>query len=303
MVNAVMGATAKIGGAEPPLSCGPFEPEGDRWLSQLRSAGRAGMTLDCYARDLRDAGAALGEVLHRRISTADLARMGQAEVDAVASAWATHSSSTVARRFSALRSFARHLTTAGVFDCGRLLAAKMPSVVRGARAPLDAETAAAIVDRPERRSEETWIAVRNAAIFALVGSTAMTTAEVVGLDRGQVLGTAGAIAIVRTHLARRIVAADPDAEKLLRRYLAVVPFVLGPKDPLFVNRNGGRLNVRSVQVAFRDRSRELGLTGRASVMGLRHGVGLRLAEQGAAPAAVAQAMGISTAAAARYFNE
>jgi site-specific recombinase XerC len=144
--------------------------------------------------------------------------------------------------------------------------------------------------------------VRNAAIFALVGSTAMTTAEVVGLDRGQVLGTAGAVSVVRTHLARRIVAADPDAEALLRRYLALVPFVLGPKDPLFVNRNGRRLNVRSVQVAFRERSGQLGLN-QASIMGIRHGLGRRMAEEGAAPATVAQALGISTGAAGRYFDE
>lgn len=284
-----MGAAEKADRSRPPLSCGPFEPEAVCWLSRLKSAGRTNRTLDCYARDLRDVGEAFGRVFHRRIFTADLARVGQAEVDAVASVWATQSSSsTVGRRFSALRSFARHLTTGGKFDCGRLLAAKAPPVVRGVRTPIDADIVATIIDRPEGRPEETWIAVRNAAIFAVVSSTGMTTAEVVALDRGQVLGVAGAMVVTRTHLTSRIVAADQAAEVLLRRYLALVPFVLGPQDPLFVNRNCRRLNVRSVQVWFRNRSRELGIGDGASVMGLRHGLGRRLAEQGTAPAAVAQ---------------
>jgi integrase/recombinase XerC len=278
-----------------------FQPESGRWFAALRQEGKSQGTLACYARDLVDAAEVLAAILRRPVTCSDLASVGQDEVDAIVRTWmaARASVPTVLRRFAALRGFARHLEVQEGIDCGRLLWAKLPKMIRSPKRALDAEAISAIT--AEHAGDEGWIELRGRAIFALQSSTAMTTAEIVALNRSQVFGCLGAISIVKTHLIPRIVAASPEAEDLICRYLAVMPFDLGPDDPLFLNARGGRLTARSVQVAFRRRGSELALPVRAGPMTLRHAVGQSLAESGQPPAAVAAALGVSIAAVGRYF--
>jgi integrase len=105
---------------------------------------------------------------------------------------------------------------------------------RNPKAALGADAIAAVTTN-SACGEEGWATLRDRAIFSLQASTAMTTAEIIALDRGQVFGRMGAIAIVKTHLDQRIVASSTEAEDLTNRYLAAAPFELAANDPLFVN--------------------------------------------------------------------
>lgn len=278
-----------------------FRPESRRWFVALREEGKSERTLACYGRDLEDTTEALTAILHRPVGCSDLALIGQDQVDAIVGLWTfAHASiPTVLRRFAALRGFARHLEVQEGIDCGRLLWAKLPKMIRSPKPALDVEAISVIT--ADHAGAEGWIELRGRAIFALQASTAMTTAEIVALNRRQVFGRMGAISIEKTHLVPRIVAASTEAEDVIRRYLAALPFDVGPGDPLFLNARGGRLTARSVQVAFRQRGSELALPARSGPMTLRHAAGQSLADSGAAPATVAAALGVSIAAVGRYF--
>jgi len=278
-----------------------FEPESGRWFEALRRDGKAASTLDCYGRDLADTAEVLTAVLGRPVTCADLASVGQDEVDTMSSTWTSAGTSipTVLRRFAAVRGFARHLEVHEGIDCGRLLWAKLPAMTRSPKMALGTGAISAIT---RIHADDGWIGLRGQAIFALQASTAMTTSEVVALDRGHVFGRLGTVSVTRTHLVPRLVTATSEAEEAVRRYLAAVPFDLAADDPLFVNARGGRLSTRSVQIAFRQRGSELGLPIRSGPMTLRHTLGKSLADSGHPPSTVAAVLGISVASVGRYFT-
>jgi integrase/recombinase XerC len=279
-----------------------FAPESGRWFQRLKHDGKADNTLASYTRDLRKTAETLGKLLGHAVRTRHLASVDQLGTNALVEVWTTEGASvqTVLRRFAAIRGFARHLELHEDIECGHLLCATLPRMARFPKGPIDAEAITAIT--AEETPDANWIDLRGRAIFALQASTAMTTAEIVALNRGQVFGRLGAITVVDTHLVPRLVAACPEAESLMRRYLAAAPFELGPGDPLFINRRGHRLTARSIQVAFKRRAHELALPTRASPMALRHAVGRSMAQSGHLPSEVAAALGISFAAVARYFD-
>ena len=279
-----------------------FEPESGRWFQTLRRDGKADNTLASYARDLRKTAETLGKLMGDSVTTGHLASVDQVRANALVEAWITEGASvqTILRRFAAIRGFARHLELHEGIGCGHLLCATLPRMTRCPKRPIAADAIIALIG--EEAPDEGWIDLRGRAVFALQASTAMTTAEIVALNRGQVFGRLGTITVDHTHLVPRLVAASPEAESLMRRYLAAAPFELGPDDPLFVNQRGKRLTARSIQVAFKRRGHELALPARTSPMGLRHALGRSMAQSGHPPSEVAAALGLSFAAVARYFD-
>jgi site-specific recombinase XerD len=76
---------------------------------------------------------------------------------------------------------------------------------------------------------------------------------------------------------------------------------MAQKEPLFVTSKRRRLNVRSAQVSFRRRRIRLGVSESATLMGLRHALAARLADDGGSPDLLASALGIARIATLRYF--
>jgi integrase/recombinase XerC len=287
-----------------PVGIGGLDPEAGEWLADLTRTGRAPRTVDCYARDIRDAERVITVILGRCASAGDLARLGQAEVDEICGAWerAGASVQTVLRRFAALRGFGRHLVATKGADCSRLLCARLPKVTRQPCVAVDPISVNALTDDRLHLRTESWIELRDRAVFALMASTGMTPGEAVALDRSQAFGRGGAITISDTHLRPRTVAASAEAEEVVRGYLASLPPAIAKRRPLFVNRRGGRLGVRSIQKSFRSRGAAIGRQGPTGPMGLRHAAGRALAHSSGSPATLAQALGISVSTATKYFR-
>jgi integrase/recombinase XerC len=111
-----------------------------------------------------------------------------------------------------------------------------------------------------------------------------------------------AVTIVHTHLVPRTVGIADFAMMAIQTYLASLPFDAAPHDPLFMNNRGGRLSVRTVQLRFRRRRRAIGMRETACPIGLRHGVGEKLAAAGHSQMTIASALGLSPASVAKYFE-
>jgi site-specific recombinase XerD len=98
----------------------------------------------------------------------------------------------------------------------------------------------------------------------------------------------------------RPAALSEEAAYWLSRYLGVVPFDLGPDDPLFVTTRRTRFGARSLQLAFRRFRNLAGVSRLAVLSSLRNAIGLNLAQSGTSPEVLAAALGISVASAWRY---
>ena len=133
--------------------------EARAWLNGLAEQGRAENTLAAYGRDIWHAFNEIAVVTDRRIALADLAQVGQAEIDGLVTAWrdAAATISTVLRGLSALRSFARYLTDAGLADGEGILAAGLPQAEKAIGTGCGDQAFQRLVDlQPGRGPNAAW---------------------------------------------------------------------------------------------------------------------------------------------------
>jgi integrase/recombinase XerC len=274
----------------------PFNPASDHWLSTLSAEGKSPSTIDCYARDLRDVAAALqsGE-------TGRLAKIDQQVLDKVSHDWksAGISPATRYRRLCALRSFARFLTVSGGIPCGGILAAQLPSADRVPRAiPSDGQMNDLLSSCST--AEDDWEGFRDDAINLLMNDAGLSAAEAVALDLGDI--GKSVVTVRTTTFAPRTIATSDRAKSAVEHYCSAAPFHLTLNGPLFVNRRGTRISVRTVQVRFRNRLRLLGIAGVIGPGSLRSRCGTKLAAQAGSPDIVALTLGLHPLSAHRFFN-
>jgi integrase/recombinase XerC len=277
----------------------PFDPESTSWLDALHRAGASASTIDCYARDLRDIADAIGSD-----DLAATAAIDQLTVDRVSALWSAEgaAASTIYRRFAGLRNFARFLGRERSCDCSKFLSCRLPPCGRVRREPIGKESIEMILSSSTFDFDDAWMRVRDCAAIHVAASSALTTAELVGLNRRDFKPALAAVLVRGSHLDVRPAALSHEAARHLSRYLEDVPFDLGPDDPLFVTTRRTRLSARSLQLAFR-RCRNLAGVSRTTVpSSLRNEFGFSLARSGAAPEVVAAALGIGVASAWRYFE-
>lgn len=274
----------------------PFHPDSSSWLEDLARTGSATSTIDCYARDLRDVADAIGSI--------GVAAIDQAVVDLVAERWRADgaATSTIYRRFASLRSFGRFLVQERSADCSKLLSCRLPACGRVHREPIGKESIEVILASSTPDREDSWIRMRDCAAIQVAATSALTTAEVVGLNRSDFNQALAVVLVRHSHLEKRPAAISQEAVCRLDQYLDHVPFKVGDNDPLFVTMRSTRLSARSLQLAFRRSRRLAGVSRTAVPTSLRNAIGFDLARSGVAPEVVAKALGIGVASAFRYFE-
>jgi len=277
----------------------PFAPESADWLDGLRDADASASTLDCYSRDIRDIAAALGSD-----ETLAIARIDQSAVEGIAETWAANgvAKSTIFRRFSALRSFARFLSLERFYDCSKLLSCRFPPCGRVRREAIGDEAIETMLVVSTSNCDEFWTRARNCAALRLVASSGLTTAELVALNRGDYNPRLATVLVCGSHLNGRPGIVSRDAKEWLERYFHGMPFKLRRSDPLFITTRGTRFSARSFQQAFRRLRQASGICLDAVPTSLRNALAANLVRSGAAPEVVAKTLGIGVAAAWRYFD-
>ncbi|QDP26163.1 tyrosine-type recombinase/integrase [Bradyrhizobium cosmicum] len=274
----------------------PFGPASNRWLSSLRTDGKSPLTIDCYSRDLRDVAAAL-----QVRDTRQLAKVDQTALDKMAHDWtcAGVSPATRYRRLCALRSFARFLTASVGISCGGILAAQLPSVERLPR-PIPSDGQMDDLLSWCSIAEGDWESLRDDAINLLMNDAGLSAAEAVALDLGDI--GKSAVNVRSTTFTPRTVAITDRVKSALEQYRSTVLYPLALNGPLFVNRSGTRISVRTVQVRFRDRVRLLGIVGVIGPSSLRCRCGTKLAAQSGSSDIVASVLGLHPLSTHRLFN-
>jgi integrase/recombinase XerC len=182
---------------------------------------------------------------------------------------------TIARKLAALRSWFRFLVRRGALE------RNVAREVRGPRLPqklvsfLPVDEAAALMDakRPGGLSR-----ARDVAILELLYATGLRVSELAGLDLDDLDRSRQTVRVLGKGRKERIVPYGSGAAGALTAHLAGRGAGAGP---LFANRRGGRLTVRSIHAIVRRSASACGITRRVSPHTLRHTFATHLLDGGA----------------------
>ncbi|HVM80738.1 MAG TPA: tyrosine recombinase XerC [Stellaceae bacterium] len=243
------------------------------WQSWLQSERRASPhTLSNYGRDLAGFLDFLREHLGALPDLAALDALKPTDFRAFLAArtGAGIGRSSLARGLSTLRGFFRFLDRRGLAANAALAAVRTPKLPKTVPKPLSAEDAGLALERIAELAEEPWIGKRDLAILTLLYGCGLRLSEALGLTRAEAPLEPGMLAVTGKGRKTRTVPVLPAVSAAIAEYLALCPYALGPKAPLFVGARGGPLNPRLVQRQMQQLRALLDLPETATPHALRH---------------------------------
>ncbi len=185
------------------------------------------------------------------------------------------SRTTLARKLAALRSGFRFLARRGIVPRNPAREVGSPRLPQPLPSFLPVDEAWELLESPV---SDTIREKRDRAILELLYATGLRVGELCGLDRADLDGFQRTVRVLGKGNKERIVPVGEQALRALGAYLAVRAAGDGP---LFQNRRGGRLTVRSVHRIVTARARRAGIARPVSPHTLRHTFATHMLDQGA----------------------
>ncbi len=197
--------------------------------------------------------------------------------------------STVARKLASLRSFFRHLVTAGAIARSPAALVATPKLERRLPHPMTQDEVESLLESTFGKSPRDS---RDRAMLELLYATGIRVGELVGADLGDLeLGGSsgdGMLRVLGKGRKERMVPIGSKAVHALRYYLAARgelgsdrPGPPGDRDALFLNARGGRLTDRSVRRILDRRLLQATLLLKVSPHTLRHSFATHMLNAGA----------------------
>lgn len=187
---------------------------------------------------------------------------------------------SIQRKVSAARGFYRWLRAEGIIEADPLANVKGPRKPRRLPSFLTHDEVTALISCPQGSRPQ---ATRDRAILELLYATGMRVSEIAALNLDDVDIDGQTVRVLgKGNKERMVVMGDP-ARDALERYLreARPHLAKGPEPAFFLNRDGGRLSVRRVQLMLRKYAAAAGLGKRAYPHLLRHTFATHLLDGGA----------------------
>jgi len=265
-------------------------------------------TVRAYESDLSQYLAFLASHVGRRVSELTAADLDHLNARAFLSDRSRrgNSKASAARKLSAIRAFGRYLRREGILDGDP--AALVGSPKREQRIPnhLAVEEMSKLLDTPDTSSA---LGRRDKAILELFYASGLRLSELVGLDLEDVNLSGRVVRVLGKGRKERIVPFNSTAADALRACLTDREALrMGsdagrvtrsgkrsgmrpPREPLFLNYQGGRLSTRSVDKLVRRYVRECSTRFGISPHALRHSFATHLLEAGADLRAIQELLG------------
>ncbi|WP_303721009.1 tyrosine recombinase XerC [Malonomonas rubra] len=188
------------------------------------------------------------------------------------------SRTSIARKLSALRVFFRYLVRERVLLTSPLDGLLTPRREQFLPKVLSAEQIQDLLERP--LPGKRLLILRDLAIFELIYSCGLRVSELTGLDIGSVDLIEARARVLGKGLKERFLPIGRPACRALQAYFELRGEG-GLDEPLFINRQGGRLSSRSVQRNLKKRLLQLGLPTDVTPHALRHSFATHLLDAGA----------------------
>ena len=263
----------------------------DEWLSHLRAERRlADKTLEAYERDVRQFCVFLTDYLGEPPVVRDFSDLRPLQLRGFLSrrrAMGT-GSRTQARSLAGIRSFVRFLEKQGLASSAGLAAMRSPKLPNTLPKPVSAEKALRLTRAQEQMHSEPWVNDRDAALLALLYGCGLRISEALALT-AQDFGirlvhqphlTVDVLRVTGKGNKTRLVPLLTPVARAVETYLAAMPHVLEPADPIFRGVRGGVLQAAVVQRSMRVLRGALGLPETATPHAMRHSFATHLLGNG-----------------------
>ena len=257
-----------------------------QWLEHLAHERRASpRTLEAYGFAANRYIAFLEQHRGETITLKVLSSLTAGEVRA----WLAHlrqggrplSPRSLSQALSAIRTFHRFLDVRLGAPNAAIALVRGPRVVPGAPRPVSEDQAMGMIAEPGLDPDrEDWEAARDEAVLTLLYGCGLRISEALSLKRSDA-PLPEALRILGKGSKTRIVPVLPAVREAIDAYLAEVPFVLAPDEPLFRAKRGGALSPRQVQATVQTLRGRLGLPDSATPHALRHSFATHLLGAGA----------------------
>jgi len=199
---------------------------------------------------------------------------------------------TIARRITCLRSFFKYLCQQGIVDKNPLKGIQTPRLEKRLPKFLFLEESEALVEQPKENSS---FGCRDRAIMELFYATGIRVSELFALNLEDLNLTGGFIRVLGKGRKERVVPLGSKAVEALSFYLSDArPKMLkeySSERPLFLNKLGERISVRSIARIVEKYGQQLNLGKKISPHVLRHSFATHLLDAGADLRAVQEMLG------------
>lgn len=256
-----------------------MEPYLEQYLTHLAVERNASpYTVANYGRDIRQF---LGFLKEQRVTTLDQADrlllrrwLGRLQSEGLARA-------SIARKVTEVRCFYRYLVREGMVASNPLVSLTAPKVPRRLPTFLAQDQVQALLAAPEVGSPQ---GLRDRAILEMLYASGVRVSEIVGLNLPQVNLTRGEVRVWGKGSKERVALLGKPAAEALAAYLDQGrPALLQGRvsNALFVNRFGGRMSSRSVDMLLEKYRRQVGLAATVTPHVLRHTFATHMLDGGA----------------------
>lgn len=189
---------------------------------------------------------------------------------------------SVARRVAEVRSFGSYLQREGWVARHPFQGLRAPKTGRRLPDVLSVQETVALLSQPDVRAPQ---GLRDRTILEVLYAGGLRVSELVGLDVSSIDTRQREMWVLGKGDRERLALLGEPAQRWLTAYLAEGrPRLLNPRRPspaLFINRRGGRLTARSVQLMLRHYTLMAGLQKRITPHVLRHTFATHLLDGGA----------------------
>lgn len=189
-------------------------------------------------------------------------------------------SASVTRKVSTLRSFYRHLRSEGTLSVDPMLGVRGPRRERRLPNFLTQEQIDTLLAAPDRSTPQ---GLRDRAVLELLYASGLRVSEAVGLDIADADLDDRTVRVLGKGARERLVMMGRPAASALADYLSDGRPQLAqrPETAFFLNRGGGRLSQRAVQIMVRKHALAAGIDRSVYPHLLRHTFATHLLEGGA----------------------
>lgn len=209
---------------------------------------------------------------------------------------------SIARRVSTIHTFYRHLAQEGVLDRDPLHDLRPPKKPKTLPRILGEEAVGALLSAPDPGNDT---GVRDRAILELLYAAGVRVRELTGVGLNDLDLHERSLRVTGKGNKQRIVLFGEPAEQALRIYLKMVRPRLARKmgeQALFLNRDGGRLSPRAVELLVRKYAVVAGIDERAYPHLLRHSFATHMLDGGADLRIVQELLGHSSASTTQIYT-
>jgi integrase/recombinase XerC len=195
--------------------------------------------------------------------------------------------STIARKLSAMRTFFRYLVREGYLSANPGDLVSTPRQEQYLPTVMTVDETFALIETINKADQ---LSLRDRAIFELLYSCGLRISELTGLDVGKLHFDQELVRVIGKGDKERIVPVGRHALKALHSYLEDRGMP-GDQEPMFLNRNGGRLTPRSIQRNLKKHLLLAGILKDATPHALRHSFATHLLDGGADLRAIQELLG------------